>query len=68
MAEAEKWYYQGKELEIVTSYKYLGFTLTTEQSFDVALDEFAGRAKGKVVEIMKTTRSLGNMDFSVFFK
>jgi hypothetical protein len=68
VAKAEKWYYQEKKLEIVNSYKYLGFTLTTKLSFDVALDEFAGRAKGKVVEIMKTMWSLGNMDFSIFFK
>jgi len=68
LGKAEKWFYQGKEVEIVNSYKYLGFTLTTKLSFDIALDEFAGRAKGKVVEILKTMWSLGNMDVSVFFK
>jgi len=68
LARMEKWYYQGHELEVVNSYKYLGFTLTTKLSFDIALEEFAGRAKGRVVEIMKTMWSLGNMDSTVFFK
>lgn len=68
LAKADKWYYQRKELEIVNSYKYLGFTLIMKLSFDSALEEFAGRAKGKVVEIMKIMLRLGSLDFSVFFK
>ena len=31
IAAGEKWFYDGKEMEIVNSYKYLGFTLTTKQ-------------------------------------
>ena len=68
LAKSEKWYYQGKEIEIVNSYKYLGFTLTTKLSFEIALEELAGRAKAGVVEIMKIMWSLGHMDLSVFFK
>jgi hypothetical protein len=68
LGKFEKWYFQGKELEVVNSYKYLGFTFTTKLSFEIALEEFAGRAKGKVVEIMKTMWSLGTLDINVFFK
>lgn len=68
LSKTEKWFYQGKPMDVVNSYKYLGVTLTTKLSFDIALEEFAGRAKGKVVEIMKTMWSLGSMDVSVFFK
>ena len=68
LGKYEKWFYKGKEIEIVNNYKYLGFTLTTRLSFDSALDDFTGRAKGRVVEIMRTMWSLGNMEYSVFFK
>ena len=68
LSKYEKWYYKGKEIEVVNSYKYLGFTLTTKLSIDISLTEFAGRAKNKVIDIMKTMYSLGNMDLSIFFK
>jgi hypothetical protein len=68
LSKAEKWFYKGKEIEVVNSYKYLGFTLTTKLSFEIALDEFTGRAKRKVVEIMKTMWRLECFDVSVFFK
>ena len=68
LSKHEKWYYKGEEIEIVNSYKYLGFTLSTKLSWEVSLSEYANRAKGKVVEIMRTMYSLGNMDMSVFFK
>jgi hypothetical protein len=68
LSKAEKWFYKGKQIEVVNSYKYLGFTLTTKLSFDIALEEFAGRAKRKVVEIMKTMWRLECFDVSLFFK
>jgi hypothetical protein len=68
LAKAEKWFYKGKQIEVVNSYKYLGFTLTTKLSFDIALEEFAGRAKRKVVEILKTMWRLECFDGSLFFK
>ena len=68
LSKSEKWFYQGKKIEVVNSYKYLGFTLTTKLSFDVVFAEFAGKAKGRVVEIMKTLWRLGNNDPSVFFR
>lgn len=68
LSKAERWFYKGKQIEIVNSYKYLGFTLTTKLSFDTALEEFAGRAKRKVVEIMKSMWRLECFDVSLFFK
>ena len=68
LAKKEKWFLKGQELEVVNSYKYLGFTITTKLSFDIALQEFAGRAKGKIVDIFKTMKSLACNDDSIFFK
>ena len=68
LGNSEKWFYTGDRIEIVNRYKYLGFKITTTLSFDTALDEFAARAKGKVVDIMRTMWSLGNLGMSIFFK
>jgi len=67
-ARTEHWFYKGDEIEVVNSYKYLGFTLTTQLSYNIALSEFAGRAKGKVVELLKTMWNLGTMDLAIFLK
>lgn len=68
LSKKEKWFFKGQEIEVVNSYKYLGFTLTTKLSFDIALEEFAGRAKGKIVDLFKTMKSLACTDVTVFFK
>ena len=31
----EKWYFEGKQLEVVNSYRYLGYTFTTKMSVSV---------------------------------
>jgi hypothetical protein len=68
LAKSEKWHYKGMKLEVVNKYKYLGFTLSTKLSFDIALEEYAGRAKWKILEIMKTMWRIGSNDYTVFFK
>ena len=68
IAAGEKWFYDGKEMEIVNSYKYLGFTLTTKLSNNSACEEYASKAKGKILDLMKTMWSLGSLDTSLFFK
>jgi hypothetical protein len=59
LSKYEKWGFNGNKIEIVNKYTYLGFALTTKLSFDVALGEVVGRAKGKVVEILRTMWKLG---------
>eukprot|EP00745_Piridium_sociabile_P018413 TRINITY_DN27645_c0_g1_i3.p1 TRINITY_DN27645_c0_g1~~TRINITY_DN27645_c0_g1_i3.p1 ORF type:complete len:295 (+),score=15.40 TRINITY_DN27645_c0_g1_i3:814-1698(+) len=68
IATGEKWFYEGTEIEIVNRYKYLGYTLTTTLSMNLACEEYAGRAKGKILDLMKTMWSLGNLDACVFFQ
>ena len=68
IAAGGKWFYDGKEMEIVNSYKYLGFTLTTKLSNNSACEEYASKAKGKKIDLMKTMWSLGSQDTSLFFK
>ena len=68
LGRAEKWYYGREKIEVVNSYKYLGFTFTTKLSTDIALAEFAGRAKKKIVIIFKTLYKLGQIDVKTFFQ
>ena len=68
LGKFEKLYYKNEEIEVVNSYKYLGFHLSTKLSVDISLSEFAGRAKSKVLDIMKTMYSLGSLDSLIFFK
>ena len=68
IATTEKWFNTHTEIEIVNSYKYLGYMLTTKLSIHVACREYSNKAKGKILDLMKTMWSLGSFDSSLFFK
>ena len=64
----EKWFIDGKKIDVVNNYKYLGFTMTTKLSGEVALAECVGKAKAKVYAIFRTLKVLGKFNISLFFK
>ena len=64
----EKCFFNGNEMERVNSYKYLGYTLTTKLSSNSACGEYASKAKGKILDLMKTMWSLGSLNTTVFFQ
>ena len=66
--QGEKCFFNGNEMEIVNSYKYLGYTLTTKLSSNSACEEYASKAKGKILDLMKTMWSLGSLNTTVFFQ
>ena len=68
LGRREKWWYGNNVLEVVNSYKYLGFLLTTQLSYNIACDEFASKAKGKVLDIMKTVWCIGSLNTHIFFQ
>ena len=47
IAATEEWFYRHTEIEIVNSYRYRGYTLTTKLSSHVACREYSNKAKGK---------------------
>ena len=55
-------------MEIVNSYKYLEYTLTTKLSSNSACEEYASKAKGKILDLMKIMWSLGSLNTTVFFQ
>ena len=68
MQQEKKWFYNGSKIEIVNSYKYPGYTLTTKLSTNSSCEEYASKAKGKILDLMKTMWSLGSLDTTVFFQ
>ena len=68
LGRRERWFFGGNRLEVVNSYKYLGFTMTTKLSTEVALAEYAGRAKNRIINIFRALHKLGPIDISLFFK
>ena len=68
LSRFEKWYLDGKEVEVVNAYKYLGFTLTTKLSKDMTLSKYVGKAKKKIFQLLKVFYVLGHQEFEVFIK
>ena len=68
LARGEKWFLDRIRLEVVNSYRYLGFTFTTKLSDNVALDNVATKAKQKTVSLFKMMWTLHNRKPDVFFK
>lgn len=68
LGRRERWFFGDTRLEVVNSYKYLGFTMTTKLSTEVALAEYAGRAKNRIISIFRALHKLGPIDIGLFFK
>ena len=66
IAAAEKWFYHYTEIEIVNSYNT--YTFTTKLPSRVACREYSNKAKGKILDLMKTMWSPESFDSSLFFK
>ena len=68
LGRLEKWHYGNQPIQVVNSYKYLGYTMTTKLSLEIPLAEFAGRAKNKTLTIFKTLYKLGKIEPDIFFR
>ena len=68
LGRLENWHFGDQPMEVVNSYKYLGYTLTTKLSVEIPLSEFAGKAKNKVLTIFKTLYKLGRIETDIFFR
>ena len=68
LGKSEQWHYGNQPIEVVNSYKYLGYTMTTKLSVEIPLAEFAGRAKNKILTIFKTLYKLGKIEPDTFFR
>ena len=68
LAQGEKWFLDGSQLEVVNAFKYLGYTFTTKLSETIPLVNIASKAKMKTVSLLKTLRDIHTSKPKVFFK
>ena len=64
----EKWFYGNSEIKVVNSYRYLGMIFSTKLSFNYAWNESCRKGKRGVIEILKSLRKLGSIDYYLFWK
>ena len=68
LATHEKWFIDGQRLEVVNSYVYLGYTLTTKLSVSTALEPIMVKAKKKVMDILRALWKIKGTDISIFIR
>ena len=64
----EKWYFGGQLLEVVNSYKYLGFDFTTRMSMKSSVSSFIIKAKSALNSLFKSLNSVDCHETNIFFK
>ena len=64
----EKWFQNGQGLEVVNSYVYLGYMLTTKLSVSTALEPIMVKAKKKVMDSLRALWKIKCTDISIFLR
>ena len=64
----EKWYFDGIEIETVSSYKYMGLFITPKLIWSFAKNTLASQARKSIISMLKLQNSVGYFEFSELFK
>ena len=68
ISKRETWFYNGQNMTVLNSYKYLGLFLTTGMTSSNAPNEMANKARKGVTDIFRTLWRLGDFSAPIFFK
>ena len=68
LGKRERWYFEGKRLEVVNSYCYLGFNFTTMTSIKMGTEHLVVKGKKAALQLCKLFRTYKEMTPNVFFK
>ena len=68
LSRHEKWLYGGHPLEVVNSYKYLGFDFTTRMSMKSSTSSFILKAKYALNSLFRSLNSIDCHEINIFFK
>ena len=68
LGKYEHWHLDGKELEVVNEYNYLGFLFTTKMSLNRGVDALAVKGRKACVQCIKCISKLEDISKICFFK
>ena len=68
LTKHEKWYYDGRDIEVVNKYHYLGFALTTTLSVKQGTDHLVAKGKKDVFILCTSFQKCREMTKETFFK
>ena len=68
LAKHEKWVFEGKEIEVVNSYCYLGYTFSTKLSVIIGTRHLVTKAKKAVFLLCRAFQNCKEMSQDIFFK
>jgi len=68
LSKVERWFFEGKEIEIVNRYCYLGFTFSTRLSVPIGIQGLISKAKTAAFLICRAFFKCDSMTKKVFFQ
>ncbi|MEW8544944.1 MAG: reverse transcriptase family protein [Candidatus Thiodiazotropha sp.] len=68
LRDMEKWFFKGEEIQAVSSYKYMGLSVTPKLIWTRAKDTLAIQARKSIVSLLKLQNSIGYFEFVDLFK
>ena len=68
LSRREKWKYNGKILEVVNGFQYVGLMFSTQLSLHRMATELATKGKRVLVSILSSLHQYGTLDKNSFFK
>jgi len=68
ISQNERWYYKGKRIEVVSTYKYLGLELSPGNTWGKATRTLSDQANKAMAQLRLISRKVGGLQFHSFFK
>lgn len=68
LGKNEQWYFNGRKLEVVNEYCYLGFVFTTMLSYNIGTNHLVNKGKRAVFNLCRLFQQLKEMSKDAYFK
>ena len=68
LSKAEKWFFNGEKVQVVSYYKYLGIMFSCRLIWSMATKTLAQQSRKALMGICRATRKIGMLPHNTFFK
>ena len=68
LSKYEHWFYEGNKVDVVNSYKYLGFDFTTKMSMQSSISSFVIKSKSALNSLTRSLNAIDCNNMHIFFK